>query len=76
MTWLADKDKEGKVVAAVRPIKEGGWLGNDWVVLEGLKEGDQVIADNLIKVRPGAPVNPHPFGTAPAMPADNPAKAK
>jgi membrane fusion protein (multidrug efflux system) len=64
------------VVAAVRPIKEGGWLGNDWVVLEGLKEGDQVIADNLIKVRPGAPVNPHPFGAAPEMPAANPAKAK
>ena len=74
--FVADKDKEGKVIAAVRLIKEGGWLGNDWVVLEGLKEGDQVIADNLIKVRPGAPVNPHPFGTAPAMPNANSAKAK
>ncbi len=74
--FVADKDKEGKIVAAIRPIKEGGWLGNDWVVLEGLKEGDQVIADNLIKVRPGAPVSPHPFGTAPATPAPNPAKAK
>ena len=74
--FVADKDKEGKIVAAIRPIKEGGWFGNDWVVLEGLKEGDQVIADNLIKVRPGAPVSPHPFGTAPATPAPNPAKAK
>ncbi len=74
--FVADKDKEGKIVAAIRPIKEGGWSGNDWVVLEGLKEGDQVIADNLIKVRPGAPVSPHPFGTAPATPASNPAKAK
>ncbi len=74
--FVADKDKEGNIVAAIRPIKEGGWLGNDWVVLEGLKEGDQVIADNLIKVRPGAPVSPHPFGTAPATPASNPAKAK
>ncbi len=74
--FVADKDKDGKVVAVVRPIKEGSWLGSDWVVLEGLKEGDQVIADNLIKVRPGAPVNPNPFGTAPAMSAANPAKAK
>ncbi|MFZ9642055.1 MAG: efflux RND transporter periplasmic adaptor subunit [Candidatus Methylopumilus sp.] len=75
--FVADKDKSGKVQASVRPIKEGGWLANDWVVLEGLKEGDQVIADNLIKIRPGAPVNPHPFGTPPAMPAANPsAKAK
>ena len=74
--FVADKDKEGKFVAAVRPIKEGGWLGNDWVVLEGLKDGDQVISDNLIKVRPGAPVNPHPFGTPPVIPTANPAKAK
>ena len=71
--FVADKDKEGKVIAAVRPIKEGGWLNNDWVVLDGLKEGDQVITDNLIKVRPGAPVNPHPFGTAPTAPVDLPA---
>ena len=74
--FVADKDKEGKFVAAIRPIKEGGWLGNDWVVLDGLKEGDQVIADNLIKVRPGAPVNPHPFGTAPVIPTNPSAKAK
>lgn len=74
--FVAEKNNEGKFVAAVRPIKEGGWMGNNWVVLEGLKEGDQVIADNLIKVRPGAPVNPHPFGTAPSMPPANSAKAK
>ncbi len=61
--FVAEKNKEGKIIAAVHPIKEGGWQGNDWIVLSGLKEGDQVIADNLIKVRPGAPVNPHPFGT-------------
>jgi membrane fusion protein (multidrug efflux system) len=77
--FVVDKDKDGKTLAAVRPIKEGAWLGNDWVVLAGLKEGDQVIADNLIKVRPGAPVNPHPFGSAPAFgkaPANPSAKAK
>jgi len=74
--FVADKDKDGKVVAVVRPIKEGSWFGTDWVVIEGLKDGDQVIADNLIKVRPGAPVNPHPLGTAAEMPAANSAKAK
>ena len=74
--FVADKVKDGKTVASVRPIKEGGWLGNDWVILEGLKDGDQVIVDNLIKVRPGAPVNTHAFGTAPAMPIASPTKAK
>lgn len=56
--FVAEKDKEGKTMATVRPIEVGGWQGQDWVVLSGLKAGDQVIIDNLIKVRPGAPVEP------------------
>ena len=43
-----------------RPIQAGEWLGKDWVVLGGLKAGDKVIIDNLMKLRPGAPVAPHP----------------
>ncbi len=64
--FVAEKDKEGKFMAAVRPIVEGGWQGDSWVVLSGLKAGEQVIADNLIKVRPGAAVAPHPLDVAPA----------
>jgi membrane fusion protein, multidrug efflux system len=66
--FIAEKGKDGKTVAAVRPITEGGWHGKDWVVLSGLKAGDQVIVDNLIKTRPGAEVAPHPFGAPPAIP--------
>ncbi len=73
--FVAEKDKDGKTTAAIRPIKEGGWQGTDWVILDGLKAGDKVIADNLLKVRPGAEVTPHPLGEVPAMPATaNPAK--
>lgn len=74
--YVAEKDKEGQTVAAMRPIVEGGWQGDDWVVLSGLKAGELVIADNLIKVRPGAAVNPHPLGMVPAAvpTATNPAK--
>lgn len=64
--FVADKDKEGKIVAAVRPITVGGWFGERWSVLSGLKAGDEVITDNLIKVRPGAPVAPHAPDAAPA----------
>lgn len=67
--FVAEADKDGKTVVAIRPIKEGGWQGADWVILSGLKAGDKVIADNLLKVRPGAAVVPHPLGEAPAMPA-------
>ena len=51
-------DAENKV--APRPIKTGEWFGKDWIVLDGLKAGDKVIIDNLMKLRPGAPVDPHP----------------
>ena len=70
--FVAEKGKDGKVSAAIRPIVEGGWQGKDWVVLSGLKAGDQVIADNLIKVRPGAAVAPHLLDEAPAMPTKQP----
>ncbi len=45
---------EGK--AAQRQIKVGSWVGSDWVVLEGLKAGDTVIVDNLLRLRAGTPV--------------------
>jgi membrane fusion protein (multidrug efflux system) len=56
--FVVETDKDGKTIAAVRPIQAGGWSGQDWVVLGGLKQGDKVIIDNLIKVRPRAPVDP------------------
>lgn len=62
--FVIEHDKTGKNVAGVRPVTEGGWQGQNWVILSGLKAGDQVIADNLIKVRPGAAVDPHPLGAA------------
>jgi len=51
--WVAGPD--GK--ALQRPIRAGSWLGSDWVVLDGLKPGDAVIVDNLVRLRPGAPVS-------------------
>ncbi|WON72989.1 efflux RND transporter periplasmic adaptor subunit [Nitrosospira sp. Is2] len=54
--------------ATVRPVVTGRWIGKDWVILDGLKAGDKVIVDNLIKLRPGTPVGPNPVGEAPAAP--------
>jgi len=51
--------------ATVRPVVTGRWIGTDWAILEGLKVGDKVIVDNLIKIRPGAVVAPHAPGEAP-----------
>lgn len=70
--YVAEKDASGKVVAGVHPIQEGGWEGQQWVVLSGLKAGDQVIVDNLIKVRPGAAVKPVLAGMQPAVASTQP----
>jgi len=42
--------------AAQRNIRTGNWVGNDWVVLDGLKPGESVIVDNLVRLRPSTPV--------------------
>ena len=47
-------DADGK--AQPTPVQTGDWVGADWTVLSGLKAGDRVIVDNLLKLRPGAPV--------------------
>jgi membrane fusion protein (multidrug efflux system) len=51
MVWTVQGGK-----AVPTPVEVGGWVGQDWTVLKGLKDGDQVITDNLIKMRPGAAV--------------------
>ena len=53
-------------MAAPRQIKIGGVTGAQWIVLEGLKAGEQVIVEGFQKMRPGAPVKPVPWpGAAP-----------
>lgn len=56
-----------------RPVKVGAALGNQWVVLEGLKPGEQVVVDGFQKMMaPGTPVKPVPW-KAPASSAVAPA---
>jgi membrane fusion protein (multidrug efflux system) len=49
--WVADGGK-----AVQRQVRTGSWLGADWIILDGLKAGDKVIVDNLVRLRPGAAV--------------------
>ena len=59
IVWTA---QGGKAVAT--PVVVGGWVGQDWAIQKGLKDGDQVIVDNLIKMRPGAAVQPKAAASA------------
>jgi membrane fusion protein (multidrug efflux system) len=45
-----------------KTVQTGGWIGSDFVITSGLSDSDQVIIDNLVKLRPGAVVQPHPAG--------------
>lgn len=56
---VAVVDGEGKV--SIRPVQMGEQIGNQWIVLEGLKPGEQVVAEGTQKVRPGMKVNAKPY---------------
>ena len=58
---------DGKV--SPRPIKIGSAKGTSWVVLDGLKAGEQVMVDGFQKLRPGASVKPVPWQPVGAKPA-------
>ena len=50
--WLIDKDNK----AQTRPIEVGKWMGDKWLVLSGLHEGETLIVDGFMRLAPGAPV--------------------
>lgn len=54
--------KEGK--AEQRPVETGEWSGDDWVIRNGLGNGDVVIVDGFMRLAPGLPVTPALAATA------------
>jgi membrane fusion protein (multidrug efflux system) len=66
-------DAEGKV--APRPVRTGAMSGTDFIINDGLKGGEQVIVNGLMKARPGSVVKPvewnpqAPLMAAPPAPA-------
>jgi membrane fusion protein (multidrug efflux system) len=57
---------DGKV--APRPVKVGNQQRGQWVILDGLQNGDQVMVDGFQKLRGGAPVKPVPWQAAGQLP--------
>ena len=45
----------------IRPVKAGERVGTLWVIDEGLKAGERVVAEGIQKVRQGITVAPRPF---------------
>jgi len=58
----------------IRPVVVGERIGSDWLIAQGLKPGEKVIAEGTQKVRPGMTVEAKPFVAA-APAAGAPGKA-
>ena len=52
------EDEKGTLVARQRPVTVGDIVGNDYVVLSGIRPGDRVIVSGTQFLRDGAPVSP------------------
>jgi RND family efflux transporter MFP subunit len=60
--YVVENGEGGATVARQRSVKLGPIIGNDYVVLEGLKEGEQLIVGGVQKVGDGMPVKAVPPG--------------
>ncbi len=50
--WVVNKDDK----ARQRVVEVGEWHGNDWFILDGLKDGERVVVDGAIRVVADAPL--------------------
>lgn len=53
-------------IAEVRPVRVDRELNGSLLLADGLADGDRVIVEGVVKVRPNAPVAPHEAEQAPA----------
>ena len=56
---VAVVDGENKV--SIRTVKVGDRVGSLWIIADGLKPGERVVAEGVQKVQPGAQVKPKPY---------------
>jgi membrane fusion protein (multidrug efflux system) len=63
---------DGKV--SPRPVKVGGQQNGQWVILDGLKAGEQVMVDGFQKLRGAAPVKAVPWQAPGSKPLEAPGK--
>lgn len=57
----------------IRNVSVGERVGDKWIITDGLKVGDKVVAEGVQKLGPGAPVHPIPYKpNASATPGGSP----
>lgn len=56
--YVAEAGEQGGLVARQRAVKLGAIVGNDYVVMEGLRPGDKVIVSGAQNLADGTPITP------------------
>jgi RND family efflux transporter MFP subunit len=69
--------------ATFRPVKVGDRIGKNWIITEGLKPGEKVVVEGILKIgqaaaaapqlmkEGGVPVSPKPYAAASGAPGSN-----
>ena len=50
--WVINKDNQ----AEQRMVEVGDWIGNDWLINDGLKAGERVVVEGAIRVKAKKPL--------------------
>ena len=61
---------------SIRPVKVGERVGTLWIIDEGLKPGERVVAEGLQRVKAGMTVNPKPLKATPEAKPEPTAKSE
>jgi len=56
VVWLVN----GQGAAELRPVVAGDWVGEEWLIEQGLGGGETLIIDGFQRLAPGVPVSPVP----------------
>ena len=60
----------------IRPVKVAERVDNLWVIDEGLKLGERVVAEGIQKIKQGMDVNPKPYSAQPRATGEAPVVSK
>ncbi|MGH9176353.1 MAG: efflux RND transporter periplasmic adaptor subunit [Vicinamibacterales bacterium] len=62
--YVVENGDGGTTVARQRPVELGSLVGNDYILLSGLKEGERLIVAGIQKIGDGMPVKAVPPGAS------------
>jgi membrane fusion protein (multidrug efflux system) len=60
----------------IRPVEASVWHGDQWLIDSGLKAGERVVVNGVMKIGPGAPVKAVPWNPTPPADTSPPSQPK